>query len=256
MLLSFILSANLRMKKTIATLLLSAFFFLTGYAQFNDSTHYHFHYIGTGSLNKTDAANAYLLSNNVNFIISRPTVAFTSATNYTYGQQNHLLTNNDFSSIANLDFGKGKKAIYYWGLVNYQTSHSLNINYKLQGGAGFGFSVLDSPKTNLSISDGFLYEANNLVDATLGHDVYSTLRNSFRLRYKFVIRNIITFSGTDFVQPSLLSINDYIINFNNTVAIQLRKWLSLNSAFNYNRINRTRRENLLLTFGIGIDKYF
>ena len=225
-------------------------------AQFNDSMHYRFRFAGTGSLNKTQDARAYLLSNGINFDVSQPKIAFNSSAAYTYGQQNHVLTNNDFLTSANLDFGKGKTALYEWALANYQTSYSLKIAYKTQAGAGIGFTILDSPRTQLSISDGFLYEANNLTDATFGNDIYSTVRNSLRVRYKFIIRDIITFNGTNFVQPSILSINDYIVNLNNSVNIKLRQWLNLAANLNYNRINRTKRENLLLTFGISIDRYF
>lgn len=230
--------------------------FAQAFPQFNDSTHYRFRFLGTGSLNKTKDAKAYLLNNGVAFNISQPKIAFNSSASWIYGEQNKLLTNNDFVTVANLDFGKGKSALYYWALVNYQTSYSLKIAYKVQGGGGIGFTVLDDPKKSLSISDGLLYEANDLTDDVLGHDVYSTVRNSLRLKYKFIVHDIITLNGTDFAQPSLLSINDYILSFNNDVSVKLRQWLNLTAALNYNRINRTRRDNLLLTFGISIDKYF
>ena len=238
------------------TFLFSLLFCSYCFAQFNDSTHYRFRYAGRGSLNKTKDAKTYLFSNNTNFTISEKKIAFDASANYNYGQQNKQLTNNDFSALANLDFGKGTSALYYWALANYQTAYSLSIVYKTQAGAGIGFAVIDNPKQQLSISDGFLYEANDLQDPNLGRDVYSTVRNSLRVKYKFVIKDFITFNGADFVQPSLLSINDYILSFNNSVDLKLNKWLSINSALLYNRLNRTGRQNLLLTFGIGIDKYF
>lgn len=242
----------------LKTVSFAFFLFITMplFAQFNDSMHYRFRFLGTGSLNKTQDANAYLLSNGVNFDISQPKIAFNSSANYIYGQQNHLLTNNDFFTSANLDFGKGRSVLYEWALANYQTSYSLKIAYKTQAGGGIGFNILDSPRSQLSISDGFLYEANNLTDATLGQDVYSTVRNSLRVKYKFIIKDIVTFNGTNFVQPSILSISDYILNLNNNINIKLRQWLNLTANLNYNRINRTKRENLLLTFGISVDRYF
>ncbi len=243
------------MLKVITTCCL-ALLFITGFAQFNDSTHYRFRYLGTGALNRTNDAKSYLLSNSINFNISETKIAFDAALNHIYGEQNKVLTNNDFSSFANLDFGKGTQALYYWALINYQTSYSLKIDYKTQAGVGIGFSVLDSPKARISISDGFLYEANKLKNASSKDDIYSTVRNSFRVKYKFVIKDIITFNGADFVQPSLLSVKDYILNFNNDVSFKLKQWLNLTAAVNYNRINRSNRENLLLTFGISVDKYF
>ena len=243
------------MLKPITTGLL-LLLYANSFAQFNDSTHYRFRYLATGSLNQTKTAKAYLFNNGVLFNISQPKTAFSSSANWTYGQQNSQLTNNDFAALANLDFHKKNTSLYYWALSNYQTSYSLKIDYKIQAGGGIGFSIIDSPKTYIGISDGFLYEANNLADPVLGQDVYSTVRNSFRLRYKFIIKNVLTLNGTDFVQPSLLSLNDYILNFRNDISLQLKKWLNLTAALNYNRINRTKRDNLLLTFGISIDKYF
>lgn len=243
------------MQKTIITCLV-LFLFLHSFAQFNDSTHYHFRYAGTGALNKTNTAKSYIFSNNAGFNISQKKLALDASASYNYGQQNQVLTNNDFNANTTLDFGKGKQALYEWGLANYQTSFSLQIAYKVQLGAGLGFIILDSPKAQLNISDGFLYEANNLQDAVLGNDVYSTVRNSFRIKYKFVIAKSLTLHGSDFIQPSILSIKDYILGFNNDISFKLNQWLNLMSAVSYNCINRSGRQNLLFTFGLGVDKYF
>ncbi len=243
------------MLKTILAVAL-LFFFIPTFAQFNDSTHYRFRFAGTGSLNKTNDSKAYLFSNGITFNSSYPKTVLTTTANWIYGEQSRQLTNNDFAALANLDFRKGLRKMYYWGLANYQTSYSLKIYYKIQSGMGIGYSLIDSPKTHISLSDGFLYEANNLQDATAGKEVYSTIRNSFRLKYHFVIKDIISLNGTDFVQPSILSLNDYILNFNNDVSVKLRRWLNLTAALNYNRLNRTNLDNLLVTFGISIDNYF
>ncbi len=242
--------------KSLTLFTICCFLALQCFSQFNDSMDYRFRYLGTGSLNKTKTAKAYLLSNNVSFDISKPKIAWNSGANWVYGQQNQQLSNNDFGIFSNLDFRKKTNAVYYWSLINYQTSYSLKINYKLQGGGGIGYTVIDKPTSQMSLSDGMLYEANNLTDASLGQDVYSTIRNSFRLKYKFAVNDVITLNGTDFVQPSLLSINDYILSFRNDVSFRVKQWLSLSAALNYNRINRTERENLLLTFGISVDNYF
>lgn len=243
------------MQKTITTCVL-LLLLVRCFSQFNDSTHYHFRYAGTGALNKTNTAKSYIFSNNAGFNISQKKLALDASASYNYGQQNRVLTNNDFNANTTLDFRKSKKSMYEWGLANYQTSFSLQIAYKVQVGAGIGFTILDSPRAHLNISDGFLYEANNLQDDILGNDVYSTVRNSFRLKYKFIIAKSVTLNGTDFVQPSILSIKDYILGFNNDVSFKLNQWLNLMSAISYNRINRTGRRNLLLTFGLSADKYF
>ncbi len=228
---------------------------LHGFSQFNDSTHHRFRYLGTGSLNKTDAAKAYLLSNSVMYDESKPSHVFSANANWIYGQQNKLLTNNDFFSGFTFDFRKAPHKIFYWATANYQTSYSLQINYKVQAGAGVGYIILDDATKSLNISDGFLYEANNLKGEP-DNDVYSTLRNSFRLKYKFVINKDLTFNGVNFFQPSMLSINDYILNLNNNLSYRVKQWLNLTAGLNYNRLNRTNKENLLLTFGVIIDRYY
>lgn len=243
------------MQKHLTILLLCLAAAAQGFAQFNDSTHHRFRYLGAGSLNKTDLAKAYLLSNSLMYDVSKPNYAFSSTANWIYGQQNKLLTNNDFSAGANFDFRKAPNKVFYWAYAGYQSSYSLQVNYKVQAGAGAGYIFLDDASKMLNISDGFLYEANNL-KAMPENDVYSTIRNSFRLKYKFVIDKNITLGGSNFFQPSLLSINDYIISLNNNISYKVKQWLNLTAGMNYNRINRTRKENLLLTFGVSIDRYF
>jgi len=51
-------------------------------------------------------------------------------------------------------------------------------------------------------------------------------------------------------------LKDYILKFNNQLSVKLNKWLSINAAMAYNEISRTNRQNLLITYGIAVDKYF
>jgi len=85
---------------------------------------------------------------------------------------------------------------------------------------------------------------------------YQTVRNSFRLLYKFIIKEIIVLQGSNFYQPSMLWISDFNIKLNNDISFKLNKWVSLKAALTYNRINRTDRENLLFTYGISFERSF
>jgi len=82
------------------------------------------------------------------------------------------------------------------------------------------------------------------------------VRNSFRVKYKWSFKNTVILQGTNFIQPSLISLKDYILKFNNQLSVKLNKWLAINAAMDYNKISRTNRENLLITYGVTIDKYF
>jgi hypothetical protein len=67
---------------------------------------------------------------------------------------------------------------------------------------------------------------------------------------------MVILDGTHFWQPSFYDGKDYILKTNISVSVKLRKWLNLSSAAVYNKVNRTQRENLLITFGLVAERYF
>jgi hypothetical protein len=230
--------------------------FLCVSAQFNDSINYHLRFGTTGSLNRTSDGDAYLLNNVLGFNINKRKTTLNTNANWVWGQLNNTLTNNDFIATTDMDFLKKVSKLYYWGLLNYETSYSLKTIYRFQPGAGVGYRFIDTTNTVFVVSDGLLFEAANLTDATFGKEKYQTVRNSLRVKYHFLIGKIIIIEGSNFWQPSLLDFKDYILKFNNSLSLKLREWLSLTSAISFNKISRTDSQNLLFTFGITLDKYF
>jgi hypothetical protein len=170
--------------------------------------------------------------------------------------QRERLTNNDFTSTLDFNLYKTLPHFYYWGLANFDKSFSLKINQRLQVGLGVAYNVLDRQNAFINISDGIIYESSDLKLNDTSSTVYKTYRNSFRFRHRFVINEIIVLEGTNFLQNSLTYKNDYIIKAVNSVSVKLRKWLSFTTSTTYNRIQRTNRENLLVTFGLTAEKYF
>lgn len=225
-------------------------------AQFNDSTHYYFKLLSTGIINTTNDAKSYVLKNGFNFNAQKKKMSYNTFFNWIYGELQNDLTNNDFTAHGDVDFNKGITKLYYWGLVNYDKIYSLNINYRLQAGAGIAYNIIDSPDLRINVSDGIVYEKGDLQDATIGRDVYQVPRNSFRLSYKWDIANRLRVDGIHFYQPSLLSIKDYVIQSSSNLSVKLNQWLSITAALTYNRVSRTNRENLLFTYGLTIEKYF
>ncbi len=226
------------------------------YGQFNDSTNYHVKFASTGILNRTNDGDSYVLNNGLNFNVNKKKMTFNSTTAWVYGLQNNNLTNNDFSTYQDFDLFKSTHRLYYWALLTYEKSYSLKITNRFQAGGGIAYKAVNTPSFNLVLSDGFLYETSNLEDATLGHDVYQTVRNSFRVKYKLTIKNTVVLEGVGFYQPSMLDISDYIIKGSNSLSVKLNKWLALTATEINNTISRTKRENLLMTFGFTVEKYF
>lgn len=239
------------MKKCLLTLLIILNCIVVK-AQYNDSTFYHLAFTATGSLNETSTGNAYLLNNGLNFGIKKKDIVLNSATNWLYGKQNSQLSNNDFSSTLNFNLYKSIPHFYYWGLLNYATSYSLKINQQVQAGLGIAYNIIDKENFYVNVSDGILYDTSNLLSDTN----YDTYRNSLRLQYRIKIKDLILFEGSNFIQNSFANGDDYIIRSTNKLGIQLKKWISLTTSLNYNRMNITRSENLNLTYGITLDKYF
>lgn len=224
------------------------------YSQFNDSTHHYVNYSSTGFINKTNDRNTFILTNILRFNVNKKTLSVNSASNWTYGLQNRNLTNNDFSSIVDLSLFKQRR-FYYWGLANYDKSLSLKIYDRLQVGFGVAYNIIDRKDAWLNISDGILYEKSDLL-VNNKRESSHTFRNSLRIRYRWAIKEIFVFEGTNFLLNALAANQDYIIKSNNNLSVKLKKWLSITASVNYNRLNRTNRENLLITYGLMTEKYF
>lgn len=226
-------------------------------AQFSDSTNYYINYAASGNINKTNDGTAYLFNNTLRFNISKKNLDFTTTNSYVYGENNNTKTNNDFYSIADLNFLRKKQRLYYWALANFEKSFSLKINRRFQGGGGVAYKVVDRENVDVTVSDGILYELSDLRETDkYGRNEYETFRNSFRIKFYLKIKESLTINTTDFLQNSLSDKDDYIIKSITTLAFRLNKWLSLTTTANYNRLNLTGTENLLITYGLSMEKYF
>jgi hypothetical protein len=225
-------------------------------AQFNDSTHYHVKYSTTGIVNKTNDAKSFVLNNALGLQVNKEKYTINSNNTWVYGRQGSSLTNNDFNAVMNVDVLKNQQKLYYWGLVSFTSSYSLKIYHQFQAGAGIGYSIINDSLAELVVSDGLLYDNSDLLLPSGKRDNYNTVRNSLRIKHRWVINNLLSFEGTHFWQPSLKDISDYILLSSATLSIKLRKWLSLSSGVTYNKISRTGRENLLINFGLTAETYF
>ena len=242
--------------KRIAILVSVALYSLVAAAQFSDSVHHYIGYATTGVINKTNDGSSYVLTNSLKFNINKKSVRLNSTNNWIYGEQQQRLINNDFTSTLDFNLYKTFPHFYYWGLANYDKSYSLKIINRLQSGLGVAYNVVEKENAWLNLSDGILYETSNLRINDSSTQIVKTLRNSFRLRYRFVINEVIVFDGLHFFQNSLSDKNDYIIKSSGNLTFKIRKWLGLTTSATYNRNQRTDRENLLITFGLTADKYF
>ncbi|MES2893235.1 MAG: DUF481 domain-containing protein [Bacteroidota bacterium] len=226
------------------------------YPQFNDSTHYLLRYATTGILNRTNETSAYTITNGLRFSVNKKAISLNSTSNWIYGEQQKRLTNNDFSTALDLNVFSKLDRMYYWGLGTYETSYSLKVNNRAQAGLGIAYSIVDRPDLFINVSDGILYEFADLKLSDTTRDIYRTFRNSFRFRVRYAFKERVSFESTSFLQNALQKNDDYIFNSTNTLSIKIAKWISLTSMLKFNKVNRTNRENLLLTFGLTAEKYF
>ena len=244
------------MLKQSTILIFYIFFSECAFCQFNDSIHHHFAFTSTGVYNKTKDQQSFVFNNAIAFEVNKKRIAYNTGASWIYGTQNKQLSNNDFSAAANVDYLKDIHRLYYWALVNYDNSYSLKINYRFQSGVGVGYIFSKQPNFNLEVSDGFVFETSDLTDPNIGKDVYQTVRNSLRVKYRWSYNKTFSLEGTNFYQPSVIDFSDYILKLNNKLSVKLNKWLSVTAAMTYNKISRTNRENLLLTYGLTVENYY
>lgn len=225
------------------------------HAQFNDSVHYHARLVSTGIVNKTTDRSSYVLNNRINFSVRKKIFEANLAASHVYGKQNQTLSNNDFNSSVDFNFFQTER-FYYWGLGTYTKSYSLKVVDRGQAGVGVAYDVLKKSWGKVNISNGILYETSNLYLADSTRETYQTIRNSFRLMYKFNYKKLITLDGTHFIQNSLSIPDDYILRSSNTLSVKLTNWLSLTASVVYNKVNRAATDNLLINYGLTVEKYF
>jgi len=211
---------------------------------------------GTRAFSQFNDAKSFVLINALGFQVNREKMTINSNNAWIYGRQGSTLTNNDFNAVVYVDLLKNQQRLYYWGVASFASSYSLNIYHQFQAGAGIGYSIINDSLAELVVSDGFLYETSDLLLPSGKQDNYNTIRNSLRIKYKWIINDLLSFEGTHFWQPSLSDFNDYMIRSNTTLSIKLRKWLNLTTGLTYNKISRTGRENLLINFGLTAETYF
>ncbi|CAN5396413.1 hypothetical protein BH09BAC3_BH09BAC3_27620 [soil metagenome] len=225
-------------------------------AQFNDSINYYVYYGSSGSFNKTNDGNSFILNNIGKFTIDKRKVTLHTINTWIYGEQSGVKINNDFSSVIDLDYLKKQQRFYYWGIATFDKSFSLKINHRFQVGAGLGYNLVKLDNASIVLSDGLIFEQADLTDKELGQLKYDVWRNSFRIKYHWTLHSILFLDGSAFVQPSLASSDDNVIKSSTTLSIKLKKWLSLSSSLVYNKITLTQRENLSITYGLVVEKFF
>lgn len=226
------------------------------YVQAQDSTSYYSYAGSSGTFTKTNDLKSFVINNVVKFTASRDRLSFQTSHNWVYGKQSDSKINDDISSVVELNLLKNERKLYYWSLGTFDKSYSLKIEHRFQVGAGVGYNFFQTPLLLLVLSDGFIYEDGNLTDADLGERNYNLWRNSLRLKYRWVISDILILDGSAFLQPSISTRHDTILKSSTTLSVKIKKWLSISSALNYNRITLTGRENLLVTYGVIFERFF
>lgn len=225
-------------------------------AQFNDTTHHMVNASFSGNFNRISDGSTYLLNNSIKYGFKDDDLVLNAGAKWLYGANPQKLTNNDFNASLDGNLYKTLPHFYYWGLVNFTSAHSLLIRQQTQAGAGVAYRVIDKKNMMFSVSNGFLYEYSDVINEAGNNYVYETFRNSLRLQYRVSYGDRVKYQFVSYYQPSLQYRNDYIISVVSSLDIKLWKWLAANAAFTYNKITRTNRENLLITYGIVAERFF
>jgi hypothetical protein len=230
-------------------------FFNKASAQFSDTTSYLVGLTATGTYNQTNLIRTYLLNNTLRTGIRKKSVAVNGVCKWLYGKQNEKRTNNDLSATLDVNLYKTFDHFYYWGLFVYNNIYSLRVNQQVQTGAGAAYNLIETKQLQLNLSDGIIYDYNDVLISDTIRDVYETYRNSFRLQVKYSIKNL-NFRTAAFIQNSFEYKNDFIIKGEMSLSIKVRRHLNFTMQGNYNRMSRTKKETIFLTYGLTYERYF
>ncbi len=225
-------------------------------AQFNDSTHYMAAATASGNFNQTNDGLTMIYNNSLRFGTKFDRFHFNSSGSWLYGKNPQKVSNNDWNALTDFNLFSKHPPFYYWGLFNFTSSLSLAINHQFQSGLGVAYRFLEKKNFNFSISNGILYELSNVRTADTDELVYQTFRNSLRVRLNYTYKDIVKASGVIFYQPSLNYRKDYIITSNASIQVKVWKWVNLNTTLSYNKVSRTNKENIILTYGIVAERFF
>ena len=225
-------------------------------AQFNDSTRHMVQASMQGNFNRTADGVTYLFNNSLKYGFKDEDIVLNAGAKWLYGSNTQKLTNNDFNVALDCNLYKTLPHFYYWGLMTFTSSYSLRIIQQSQAGVGAAYRLIDREHMMFSVSNGILYEYSEVINEEGNNYVYKTFRNSLRLQYRINHRDRVKFQFTGFYQPSLQYGNDYILSAVSSLDIKLWRWLSANASFTYNKISRTGRENILITYGLVAERFF
>lgn len=210
----------------------------------------------SGTANQTADGTTYLFNNAANFSFRKKDITINGRGAWVYGESPEKVTNNDVTAGGDFNLYKTFPGFYYWGLINFMSSYSLNIRSQSQTGLGVAYQLIDRDSIRVNISNGVLVENSHIIDRNDSSIVYQTVRNSLRVHLGYTFRGRIVFNSISFWQPSFLDGKDYIITNNTNLDVRIWKWLSLTTRVQYNHISRTEKENLLFTYGLKIDYKF
>jgi len=225
-------------------------------AQFSDSVNYYAGLSSTGTYNRTNSSRNFLLNNSLKFSARKKSLHYNLLNKWLYGEQNAKTSNNDYSSLLDVNLHKTFPHFNYWGLVNYTHSYSLKIVHQFQGGAGIAYNIVDRKNFELNISDGMIYDYSEIIRSDTTRNRYDTWRNSFRIRIKGNLRNKLSFNANGFYQPSVEYGHDYILKADVNLGLKIQKWLSFTVTCLYNEMSRTRSQNIFITYGLILENYF
>lgn len=221
-----------------------------------DSARYSLHYAATGIINNTQASSSHVFNQILQTEFNKSQFSVTTFASWIYGRQNKQQSNNDFSSAVDVNYRFSNTRLVAWTLGTFDKSYSLKLNNRFQFGSGLSYDLIANNKMRINVSDGILHENSSLKLSDSIDDHYSTWRNSFRVKYRFTFGSIFSINGLHFLQNSFALKEDYIIKTNVAFSLKLYKWLSFTTALTFNKLNRLKTENTLVTLGLSVDKKF
>lgn len=209
-----------------------------------DSLKEHIQSTNTAFYNKGNNDNFYISTNNLNTLAYK---RFYNSTvyNYVYGQQYHVINQNE-QYFSNTLFFKLRKKLNAITTIQLESSYLRGFNLRYAYGAGLGLRLNSNFYiTDLLISDNTFY---------INKEHIRYVVNSFRIRYNYTKNKTLIILET-YLQPDIqLKYSKYKLNFsfNYQLLRILLLTISITDSYEQYIINNKVNNDLNITFGFTI----
>jgi hypothetical protein len=205
----------------------------------------------------------YLFNLRGDFLVTTRKYGLYVEPRYTYAEVNDRQTDGEWY-LRGVGFLRPRSKVYGFAVGLAERSLRRKYDHRYTGGAGAGWNVVKSKTVEILFAQGVVFEATEFYNhAYEGHPSWDSrdhrvVRLATRASGRLVLGPRTAFFYDFYLKPALPRVSDYRILGKVTLEVGLTSGIFARALLDYTqetvRLVGTSRDELMLTFGIGIKK--